>query len=492
MPLSQSRTNIPFLQEDTRFSNRRGNVSQDVVSGNNNILSNGGNLISGANNSAAGGTLILGDLNIVENSNPQKVAVFGNDNLVLSSSGIIFGSSNSLTTNTGKVFLFGVDGITITQSLNDVYMLGQAPGISTVTQSGIYLNENIYIGPGYSLNGLETGYYISAFDTTTQTNPGATFANAMTFNTTAASNGIYITQSSRITFEHGGVYNIQFSAQVEKTDSGNDEIEIWLSKNGQNVDWSNTTLELQGNNTELVAAWNFVSSFNSGDYFELYWHSNDIDMRILTRGTQSNPDRPSIPSIILTAQQVAGALINGPAGPQGPPGQASSMSSLFEQTADKTIQNTTTITSAFGTGTGSRTIEANTLQVGSRYEMEFYGYYKAAAGQTLDYTINMFGATAGFGPNVIPQLPQQITDFTFKANFSGTVRSLGATGIAYYNGCVEFDKGSGDNVMWPLVCRLPITINTTTASTFEFDVQWSSATASNRLVITNASITKIR
>ena len=299
MPLSQSRTNIPFLQEDTRFSNRRGNVSQDVVSGNNNILSNGGNLISGANNSAAGGTLILGDLNIVENSNPQKVAVFGNDNLVLSSSGIIFGSSNSLTTNTGKVFLFGVDGITITQSLNDVYMLGQAPGISTVTQSGIYLNENIYIGPGYSLNGLETGYYISAFDTTTQTNPGATFANAMTFNTTAASNGIYITQSSRITFEHGGVYNIQFSAQVEKTDSGNDEIEIWLSKNGQNVDWSNTTLELSGNNVELVAAWNFVATFSSGDYCELYWHSNDIDMRILTRGTQSNPDRPSIPSIIL-------------------------------------------------------------------------------------------------------------------------------------------------------------------------------------------------
>jgi hypothetical protein len=168
------------------------------------------------------------------------------------------------------------------------------------------------------------------------------------------------------------------------------------------------------------------------------------------------------------------------------------MSSLFVQTDDKTIQNTTTITSAFGTGTGSRTIDANTLQVGSRYEMEFYGYYRAGITQSLDYTINMFGATAGFGPNVVPLVPQQATDFAFKANFSATVRSLGATGQSYYNGCVEFNNGSGDNVMWPLLCRLPITINTTTASTFEFDVQWSSATSSNKLVITNASIQKIR
>jgi hypothetical protein len=42
-------------------------------------------------------------------------------------------------------------------------------------------------------------------------------------------------------------------------------------------------------------------------------------MRILARGTQSNPDRPAIPSIILTAQQVSG-ILTGPEGPQGPAG----------------------------------------------------------------------------------------------------------------------------------------------------------------------------
>jgi hypothetical protein len=167
--------------------------------------------------------------------------------------------------------------------------------------------------------GGSLGYYFSGFDTTTQTNLGATFANAFRINTTAESNGIFITQSSRLVFENQGTYNIQFSAQLEKTDSGNDEIEIWLSKNGTNVDWTNTTMELSGNNTELVASWNFMLSLNSNDYLELYWHSNDVDMRVLTRGTQSNPDRPSIPSIILTAQQVMYNQL-GPTGSTGATG----------------------------------------------------------------------------------------------------------------------------------------------------------------------------
>lgn len=304
MPNTQSRTNVPFLQRRESIDN--------FTTGRFNTTSFQHNLLLGNLNSAGSNTIIDGNQNIV--SDIGGGLVIGNNNNV-QSTGIIIGSGNTVSTN-GDVFLFGVNGMSITQSVQNVYMFSEGP---SPTQSGVYFNQDIFLGPGVSLNGLETGYYISAYDTTTQTNPGATFANAMTFNSIAESKGIYITASSRVTFEYDGVYNIQFSAQVEKTDSGNDEIEIWLSKNGQNVDWSSTTLELSGNNVELVAAWNFVSSFNAGDYFELYWHSNDIDMRILTRGTQSNPDRPAIPSIILTAQQVSG-ILTGPEGPQGPAG----------------------------------------------------------------------------------------------------------------------------------------------------------------------------
>jgi hypothetical protein len=165
------------------------------------------------------------------------------------------------------------------------------------------------------------GYYFSGYDTTIQTNLGATFSNAMRINTTAEANGIFVTQSSKVFIQSSGTYNIQFSAQIDKTDSGSDSIEIWLSKNGINVNDSATTLELVGNNAEYVAAWNFVLSFNAGDYFELYWHSIDTDMRLLSRSAQSNPNRPAIPSVILTVQQIM-YLQLGPTGSQGPTGSS--------------------------------------------------------------------------------------------------------------------------------------------------------------------------
>jgi hypothetical protein len=212
---------------------------------------------------------------------------------------------------TGPQGVQGIQGPTGSQGIQGP--IGNTGPAGTTGSQGIQ---------GPTGTGGSLGYYFSGFDTTTQTNLGATFANAFRVNTTAESNGIFITQSSKLVFENQGTYNIQFSAQLDKTDSGSDEIEIWLSKNGTNVDWTNTTMELQGNNTELVASWNFMLSLNSNDYLELYWHSNDVDMRVLTRATQSNPDRPAIPSIILTAQQVMYNQLGptGSTGSQGPQG----------------------------------------------------------------------------------------------------------------------------------------------------------------------------
>ena len=138
----------------------------------------------------------------------------------------------------------------------------------------------------------------------------------MTFDSADFSNGVSIQNGSEITIDNAGVYNIQFSAQIDKTDSGPDEIYIWLSKNGSNVLSSNTKLEVNGNNAELVAAWNWLVQANDGDYYEIYWSSTDLAMRLLASAGQSGPTRPAIPSIILTVSQVTYTQI-GPTGPTG-------------------------------------------------------------------------------------------------------------------------------------------------------------------------------
>jgi hypothetical protein len=150
------------------------------------------------------------------------------------------------------------------------------------------------------------GDYGSFYDTTTQTNPVANVARAMTLNTTVAADGVSVTNDSRVTFASTGVYNLQFSAQIQKSDPGTDTIDIWLSKNGQNVPDSNGQIVLtqSGIDSRTVASWNFLFDAETGDYVELKWSSADTNISILSLIAQSNPQRPSIPSLILTVNQV--------------------------------------------------------------------------------------------------------------------------------------------------------------------------------------------
>jgi hypothetical protein len=95
-----------------------------------------------------------------------------------------------------------------------------------------------------------------------------------------------------------GVYNIQFSAQLDKTTAPVGLIYIWLRVNGTDVANSATQIRIQGNNAETVAAWNFLANLKAGDYFELMWSVDDTAIQILSSGAVAPV--PGIPSIILT------------------------------------------------------------------------------------------------------------------------------------------------------------------------------------------------
>lgn len=146
--------------------------------------------------------------------------------------------------------------------------------------------------------------YISAYDTQDQTNAGATSVNLMKFRTTDISRDISIASDTQITMAKAGVYNIQFSAQIYKSGGGTSLVDIWLRKNGSNVAQSNTENQVIGNTGRTLAAWNFVVQASAGDYFELAWSSADTGVYLDAVGTQSNPTRPAISSVILTVTQV--------------------------------------------------------------------------------------------------------------------------------------------------------------------------------------------
>ena len=147
----------------------------------------------------------------------------------------------------------------------------------------------------------------SFYDTTTQTNPVASAVNLMRLNSVYGSNNdtqyaikkntdrIYITQT--------GVYNIAFSAQLDKTGGGADSVFIWIRVNGQNVAHSASKVVINGTNDEVVAAWNWVLTLADKDYIELAWQSPDTNVVLLAVAATGNI--PEIPSVILTVTWVS-------------------------------------------------------------------------------------------------------------------------------------------------------------------------------------------
>ena len=146
--------------------------------------------------------------------------------------------------------------------------------------------------------------HASYFDTTTQANPVANAVNLFTYNSVVSdyevTRGV---PTSRIYVANTGVYNFQFSAQLDKTGGSASAVYIWPKINGVNLPDSATKIVIDGPNSEIVAAWNFVLVLKAGDYFELAWQAADTNVVIPYVAASGNI--PAIPSIILTVSWVS-------------------------------------------------------------------------------------------------------------------------------------------------------------------------------------------
>lgn len=148
----------------------------------------------------------------------------------------------------------------------------------------------------------------SFYDTTTQTNPVASTANLMTLNTTVSSfNTTLSVVPSRVYVAETGIYNIQFSAQLDKTSGSAADIYIWLRINGQDVADSASKIAIQGTAAETVAAWNFMPVLQANDYIEIAWSSSDTNVTL--SAVAASAPVPGIPSVILTISWVSNVSV---------------------------------------------------------------------------------------------------------------------------------------------------------------------------------------
>jgi len=150
--------------------------------------------------------------------------------------------------------------------------------------------------------------YGSFYSNVDQTNPVSNAVNLMTYNQTVDFFNVSIGAiNSRIYVAEEAIYNIQFSAQLDKSGGGASAVYIWLRVNGVNIANSATKIVINGPNSEIVAAWNFVLPLAENDYFELAWQSSDTNVFLAEEPILGNV--PEIPSVIITVTWVSNVSI---------------------------------------------------------------------------------------------------------------------------------------------------------------------------------------
>ena len=314
-------TNIPsnIVSSSIQIKNYGDFATTGSNTFNGNQTITGSFLVSGSttqigNNTLSGNTIMSGTLDVSGSTTFRGVHQLSGSNSILGNtimsgsvgiSGSTFIEGN--TTIKGMLFVSGSTNF----SNHTITMTGSmfTSGSQVITGSlDINGNVNVASGSEFYLAGNKLFNYGQFSDTTTQSGSANT-AYSMKLNTTDVEHHISIVSGSRITVANTGLYNLQFSAQLDNSANTNELVDIWFAITGSNVANSNTQLAINkaqaGNFGKSVAAWNILLPLSASNYVEIKWSATNSTITLSSFGTQSNPNRPAVPSVIATMTQVA-------------------------------------------------------------------------------------------------------------------------------------------------------------------------------------------
>jgi len=148
------------------------------------------------------------------------------------------------------------------------------------------------------------GAFSSDQDQTTTANT----ATLMTLNTTDFSNGVSI-NTSKITVEYAGIYNLQFSTQFANTNSNVQDVYIWLRQNEIDIPGSTGFVSIPGSHGgtdgHAIVGWNYFLTMKASDYVEIYWSVPNVAVTIQHLAASGTPTKPSTQSVVATLSFVS-------------------------------------------------------------------------------------------------------------------------------------------------------------------------------------------
>jgi hypothetical protein len=183
----------------------------------------------------------------------------------------------------------------------------------------LYFNQIDNFGSSL-LNGSGGGsvtFPYGAFSSGVTQSAASNTATALTFNTTDFANGFSIVSNSRITPDYPGLYNLQFSVQLQSLSNAPEDTYIWLKQytaaTATLADIAGSTgvvgllaRKNPGDPSHDIKGWNYYVSMAAGDYLQIYWSTtNGTDVTIPYYAASASPTKPATQSVVATMSFVS-------------------------------------------------------------------------------------------------------------------------------------------------------------------------------------------
>ena len=161
-----------------------------------------------------------------------------------------------------------------------------------------------------SSNGAGIRLPYGAFSDFTSQATTVNTATLMALDTTDFSNGVTLVTGSKLTAANAGIYNLQFSAQLQNLDNAPQDVFIWLKQNGTDIVGSTGKVGMPARKSAGVPfhdikGWNYFLSMNAGDYVQIYWSTTNAAVTIETYAASGTPTKPSTASVVATLSFVS-------------------------------------------------------------------------------------------------------------------------------------------------------------------------------------------
>jgi len=183
---------------------------------------------------------------------------------------------------------------------------------TTTTLYDERIGYNSYIGlmPVSDAAEADTAPYGSFSNNTDQTAPSVGSTAVVVYDTTEESNGIYLSNSSRLNVRNAGIYNVQFSLQLVNKDNVAQYADVWFRVNGTDVPRSASRFDIPARKSStdwshVIGTVNIFLDMNANDYVEIAGTTSSTLVALESYPADTGIPRPAIPAAIVTLNYIA-------------------------------------------------------------------------------------------------------------------------------------------------------------------------------------------